>query len=304
MIRLLASTPAVIIGLWTIWSSAFIAIKLGLTYSSPEAFAVLRVLAAIAVLLVVVVVRRSSGSGFLGGRGIHRYGLLLGSTNVAGFLLLQNAGMVDAQVGIASVLIYTQPLLVALGAAVLLRERLARRQVIGLLTGWLGVVLVVLGELDLGLTPMRSAFLLLGSAFAWAIGTLLFKRLPPHVSVWSLLLWQNLYGLLPVTLIAIWGTSTADWGIPLLITVLWAGVGASIGGFGLQFVLLRRGKAGIVSSWIFAVPIIAAALGVLILDDQLHAGLFLGGGAVAAGIYLVNTRGRRSSTVDAAEVAA
>lgn len=304
MIRLLASTPAVIIGLWTIWSSAFIAIKLGLTYSSPEAFAVLRVLAAIAVLLVVVVARQSPGAGFLGGRGIHRYGLLLGSTNVAGFLLLQNAGMVDAQVGIASVLIYTQPLLVALGAAVLLRERLTRRQVIGLLTGWLGVVLVVLGELDLGLTPMRSVFLLLGSALAWAIGTLLFKRLPPHVSVWSLLLWQNLYGLLPVTLIALWGTSTADWGIPLLITVLWAGVGASIGGFGLQFVLLRRGKAGVVSSWIFAVPIIAAALGVLILDDQLHAGLFFGGGAVAAGIYLVNTRGRRSTTVDAPEVAA
>lgn len=288
-----------ILGLWAIWSSAFIAIKLGLTYSSPEAFAVLRVLAAIAVLLAVVAARRSPAAGFLGGRGIHPYGMLLGATNVAGFLLLQNAGMVDAQVGIASVLIYTQPLLVALGAVLLLRERLTPRQTLGLLVGWLGVVLVVLGELELGLTPLRSVVLLLGSALAWAIGTLLFKRLPPDVSVWSLLLWQNIYGLLPVTLIAFWGTSTTEWGIPLVITVVWAGVGASIGGFGLQFVLLRRGKAGVVSSWIFAVPIIAAALGVLVLDDRPHAGLFFGGAAVATGIYLVNSRGRRPATVDA-----
>lgn len=293
----------VIAALWAIWSSAFIAIKLGLTYSSPEAFALLRVVAATAVLLVVVVARRTSGQGFLGGRGIHRYGVLLGATNTAGFLLLQNAGMVDAQVGIASVLIYTQPLLVALGAALLLRERLTLRQTVGLLVGWVGVVLVVLGELELGLTPMTSVVLLLGSALSWAVGTLLFKWLPADVSVWSLLLWQNLYGLVPVSVIAVWGTSTAEWGAPLLMTVIWAGVGASIGGFGLQFVLLRRGKAGVVSSWIFAVPIIAAALGVLVLDDQMHAGLFLGGAAVALGIYLVNSRGRGSATVDAQSAA-
>lgn len=304
MIAVLKSTPAVILGLWAIWSSAFLAIKLGLSYSSPEAFAVLRVLAAIAVLLVVVVWRGSRGAGFLGGRGIHRYGMLLGATNVAGFLLLQNAGMVDAQIGIASVLIYTQPLLVALGAALVLRERLTPRQTVGLLTGWLGVVLVVLGELDLGLTPLSSVVLLLGAALAWTIGTLVFKWLPPDVSVWSLLLWQNIYGLLPVTLVAVWGTSTAEWGIPLAVAVLGAGVGASIGGFGLQFVLLRRDKASIVSSWIFAVPIIAAALGVLVMDDQLHPGLFLGGAAVATGIYLVNSRGRRSATVDADSAAA
>lgn len=304
MIAVLKSTPAVIVGLWAIWSSAFLAIKLGLSYSSPEAFAVLRVLAAIAVLLVVVVWRRSRGAGFLGGRGMHRYGMLLGATNVAGFLLLQNAGMVDAQIGIASVLIYTQPLLVALGAALVLRERLTTRQTLGLLAGWLGVVLVVLGELDLGLTPVRSVVLLLGAALAWAIGTLVFKWLPPDVSVWSLLLWQNIYGLLPVTLVAVWGTGTAEWGIPLAVAVLGAGVGASIGGFGLQFVLLRRDKASIVSSWIFAVPIIAAALGVLVMDDRLHPGLFVGGAAVAAGIYLVNSRGRREAIVDADSIPA
>lgn len=207
--------------------------------------------------------------------------------------------MVEAGVGVASVLIYTQPLLVALGAALLLRERLTRRQVVGLLTGWVGVALVVAGELDLGLVPATSVLLLLGSALAWAVGTLLFTWLPADVSVWSLLLWQNVYGLVPVSLIALGGAGTAQWSLPLLATVVWAGVGASVGGFGLQFVLLRRGQAGVVSSWIFAVPILAAALGVLLLGERLHPGLFLGGMGVAAGIYLVNSRARRGAAVDA-----
>lgn len=299
MISLLRSTPVVIAGLWAIWSSAFIGIKLGLEHASPEAFAVLRVVAAAAVLTVVVLVRGNRGVGFLGGRGVHRYGILLGATNVAGFLVLQNAGMVEAQVGIASVLIYTQPLLVAFGAALVLRERLTRRQVVGLLAGWCGVLLVVLSELGLALVPLRSVVLLLGSALCWALGTLLFKWLPPDLSVWGLLLWQNIYGLLPVSVIAALGSTRADWGAPLLIAVLWAGVGASVGGFGLQFVLLRRGKASVVSSWIFAVPIIAAGLGVVALGDRVHPGLFLGGAGVAAGIYLVNSRGRVAAPVDA-----
>lgn len=281
-----------IAGLWTIWSSAFLAIKAGLSHSSPEAFALLRVLAAVAVLLVVVTLRRDPHGGFLGGRGIHRYCMVLGATNVAAFLVLQNAGMVEAQIGIASVLIYTQPLLVALGAVLLLHERLTKRQVLGLLSGWLGVAFVVVGELNLGLTPASSALLLLGAALAWAIGTLMFKTLPSDLSLWSVLLWQNIYGLLPVSIIALWGSGTATWGMPLLVGVLGAGVGASIGGFGLQFVLLRRGKAGVVSSWIFAVPVIASALGVVVLGETLHLGLFVGGAAVAAGIYLVNAPGR------------
>ncbi|MPZ60527.1 MAG: EamA family transporter [Propionibacteriales bacterium] len=298
LIARLTSTPAIIAALWTIWSSSFLAIKLGLTYSSPEVFTVLRVVAATTVLLIVVATRRRSHGGFLGGRGVHRYGVALGATNVTAFMALQNAGLVHAPIGIASVLIYTQPLLVALGAALLLRERLTLRQVLGLVTGWLGVVLLVFGELELGLTPIGSVLLLLASAVAWAAGTLFVKWLPAEVSVWSLLLWQNLYGLLPVSLLAALGTSTATWGVPLFFAMAWAGALAGIGGFGLLFVLLRRGKAGVVTSWIFAVPIIASALGVIVLGETLHPGLFFGGGAVAVGIYLVNSRGRRSGSVD------
>lgn len=290
------STPALVVALWAVWSTAFLAIKLGLTYAAPGTFALMRVLAAVVVLSLVVAVRSRVERGLVRDPRVHRYGLALGALNVACFLAFQNLGMVEANVGLASVLIYTQPLLVALGARLLLGERLRTRQVLGMLTGWVGVILVVSSELEVGTTPALSILLLLAAGLAWACGTLVFKSLPPDISVWGMLLWQNLYGLVPVALLALVASGPVDWGWPLLAAVFWAGAGGSIGGFGLQFVLLRRGKAGVVSSWIFAVPMLVAVLGVVFLDEALHAGLVLGGLAVAAGIYLVNAGPRRRTT--------
>lgn len=290
--RRLTSTPALVVALWSVWSTAFIAIKVGLGVSSPDVFTLLRVGAALLTLVVAVAV--TGRLGRLGDPRLHRYGILLGATNVVGFLVFQNLGLADAPVGVGSVLIYTQPFLVALGAWVFRGERLTLVQVGGMLLGWLGVVVVVAGEIDVGATPVRAVVFLLLSATSWAIGTVLFTTLPPDMPVLELLLVMNAYGIVPIALIVALGSGYAEWGTTLALSALWAGAGASIGGLGLQFLLLRRGKAGVVSSWTFAVPVLATALGVLLLDETAHITLLLGGAAVAAGIYLVNTSRTRS----------
>ncbi len=289
--RRLTSTPALVVALWSVWSTAFIAIKVGLGVSSPDVFTLLRVGAALLTLVVAVAV--TGRLGRLGDPRLHRYGVLLGATNVVGFLVFQNLGLADAPVGVGSVLIYTQPFLVALGAWAFRGERLTLLQVGGMLLGWLGVVVVVAGEIDVGATPVYAVVFLLLSATSWAIGTVLFTTLPPDMPVLELLLVMNAYGVVPIALIVALGSGHAEWGTTLVLSALWAGAGASIGGLGLQFLLLRRGKAGVVSSWTFAVPVLATALGVLLLDETAHITLLLGGAAVAAGIYFVNTREAR-----------
>jgi drug/metabolite transporter (DMT)-like permease len=286
----LTATPVVVVALWTVWSTAFIAIKVGLGIASPAAFTLMRVMAALVALFTLVLLR--GGPRRLRDRRLHRHGVLLGATNVVGFLVFQNLGLADAPVGVGSVLIYTQPFLVALGAWCFLHERLTVVQVAGMVIGWLGVVLVVASELDLGSTPAISVVWLLLSALSWAIGTILFKRVPSDVSVLDLLLVMNAYGALPIAVMVLVESGYVDWGVTAVLSMLWAGAGASVGGLGLQFVLLRRGQAAVVSTWIFAVPVLAAALGVLVLDETAHLALLLGGAAVATGIYLVNTRRR------------
>lgn len=289
----LRSTPVVIVGLWTIWSVAFIAIKVGLTAATPELFALLRVVAAVLILIVIVGVRRAAQQHRVATPfGAHRICMALGILNVAGFLIFQNLGMVHASAGLSSVLIYTQPLLVAIAARFLLRERLTVRRLIGMSFGWVGVILVVGAELEAGATPAISVVLLLLSAVCWSGGTLLFKRALAEGDVWRVLLWQNVYGVGPIAAVTLFRPGAAEFGAALVFGVLWAGVGASIAGFGLQYMLLRRGEASVVSSWIFAVPILAAFLGVVLLNEPFRVGLLLGASAVGVGIYLVNSTGR------------
>ena len=290
MASFLRSTPVIIAGLWIVWSVAFLAIKVGLTGATPELFALLRVTAAVAVLVVIVGGRRVRSGRRLTAFRAHRTCLGLGLFNVAGFLIFQNLGMVEASMGLSSVLIYTQPLLVAIAARVLLGEQLTPRRLLGLAAGWVGVMVVVGVEFDTGTTPVSSILLLLAAAICWSGGTLLFKSALAEGDLWRVLLWQNVYGLVPIALLAALRPGSLVWGAPLVFGVLWAGVGASIAGFGLQFMLLRRGEASVVSSWIFAVPILAAGLGVLLLGEPLEVGLAVGAVAVGAGIYLVNSR--------------
>lgn len=288
----MTSTPVLIVALWVVWSTTFLAVKVGVSVASPAAYTLLRVLAALAVVLVALAAQPRLWRGLRDPR-LHLTGLVLGLTNTAGFMILQTVGLQHAPVGLASVLIYVQPILVALGAAWWLGERLRPRQVLGIVAGWAGVVLIVVEELDLGSTPAAAIAILLGAALAWALGTLAFKAVGGFTSPWLLLAVQVGYGLPPVALFALVAESTVQWGGTLAVTAGWAGAAGVVAGFGLQFLLLRRGQAGVVSSWIFPVPILAALLGVVFLDERLRLGLVLGAAAVVLGIYLVNTPVRR-----------
>ena len=287
----LDSTVVLVPALWVMWSTTFIAIKWGLTFADPLSFTVLRVASAVVALVVVKAVRRQP-------RGCsdalpHAWGIILGATSVAGFLAFQNLGLQHASVGVGSMIIYTQPLLVALGAWLVRGERLRRSQTYGLLIGWSGVVVLVGGELDQRSTSLRAIAYLLVSATLWAAGTLAFTAIPASVPVMGLLLLMNAYGslLLLVALLAGVGPQPhVEWGVALVASAAWAGAAASVGGIGVQFLLLRRGKAGVVTSWTFAVPVLAAAEGVVVLGEGTHTGQLLGSATVVLGLWVVNRR--------------
>jgi probable blue pigment (indigoidine) exporter len=244
-------------------------------------------------VLVIVGIRRARQGKSPFDAQVHRYGLLLGITNTTGFLFFQNTGMMNADVALSAILIYTQPLFVALGARIFLGEFFTIRRLTGLALGWVGVVTLVAGEIGLGVTPVGSMVMLLLCAIFWSAGTLVFKALPVRLDVIRLLLWQNVYGFFPLAALTFLTTGAAvNWTTPLILSAIWAGIGGTTIGFGLQLILLRRGEAGVVSSWLFVVPVVASILGVIAFNERLHLGLLTGGAAVISGIYFVNSSRR------------
>ena len=275
-----------------VWSSAFIAVELGLRDASAPEFAALRAVVALPALLVGLLVRDRAGLlSAVRVRRVHAVGALLGAVYIAGFLGLQTAGFGVAGIGFGSVLIYTQPLIVAALARAVLGERLRPRQLLGLLAGWAGVGLAVVGEASGGGDDLLTAVLLfLGAALCFAVGTIVVKAVttgPGAVPLGPALLLALVYGCLPLVALGVADGSPVHVSTTLVLSTLYSGVVSLAGGYLLQFALLERGDAGVVSSYIFAVPILAATYGVLLFDEVLSAGLLAGGLAVVVGILLV-----------------
>ncbi len=293
------STPALAVLLCLVWSVAFVFVKLGLRDAPAPVFAALRAVSAVPLLAVALLARDRAGlvSALRDGR-VHAVGMVLGVLSVAGFLGLQTAGFELAGIGFGAVLIYAQPLLVAGLARLLLAERLRPRQAVGLLIGWLGVGAAVLGEAaggDAGTAVGPAALLFLGTAVCFACGTIVVKAVtsgPRAVALAPALLLAFCYGCVPLVVLALADDSPVRWTGRLVVCVAYAGAVSLAGGYLLQFALLARGDAGVVSSYIFAVPVLAAVYGVVVFGETLSAGLVLGALAVAAGILLVTVPAR------------
>jgi len=104
--------------------------------------------------------------------------------------------------GRAALLAYTMPVWVAVFSAILLRERLAKRQLLGLILGMVGVAVLIAPELEqLRAAPLGAAFVL-GAAMGWAIGTVLMKFFVFSGSVAKITGWQLLIGGAPIALAA------------------------------------------------------------------------------------------------------
>ena len=130
----------------------------------------------------------------------------------------------------------------------------------------------------------------IGSAGAWALGTVAFKRAAPRSILWFIALPFLLGGLLIVACGLAVGERWADiaW-TPSFVLVL--AYGAAVGlalSWTLWLALVAIGEASRMAGNTFLVPLVSVAAGTLFLGEPLTAMLAVGGLAVMAGVYLVN----------------
>ena len=90
---------------------------------------------------------------------------VLGFWNVVAFFALQTLAILALPSGLASVLIYLQPLLVAILAWRLLGESMGAAKVVGLVIGFAGIVLVSTGALGGHISTEGVAYAVVG---AWS----------------------------------------------------------------------------------------------------------------------------------------
>lgn len=129
--------------------------------------------------------------------------LWLAAFNISGWNALVIIGVSLLPSGRAALLGYTMPLWSMLLSVLFLGDRLSGRTVLGLLLGLAGIVVLMGGSVEGMLQAPLGVLCMILGAWSWAIGVVLFKRIPVAMPTSALTGWMMLAGSLPLLALAI-----------------------------------------------------------------------------------------------------
>ncbi len=217
---------------------------------------------------------------------------LLQTGAVMGLLFLS---MREISAASAAILLFTNPIWVAVMARPFLGEALFPARITGLALGIAGVALAIGAGADSGAAAdvgrhLRGELIGLASAFCWAAATIVNKRAALPLSTWTLTFWQMSIGSLALLGIAYGlGEHPAHpFDAQQWRWFLWLAIPASTGSFGLWFLALRRGGATRSSGYLFLAPVFTVLLSFLVLKTPITWLQALGGTLIGVAVWLVN----------------
>ena len=270
-----------------LWSTGFVGAKYGLPYADPFIFLSVRILIAAFILFVIALVLKLPIA--IGTSAIRRsslIGFFLHACYLGGVFYSISKGL---PAGVAAVVTSLQPVLVSLLAVKILGEQLKAQQVVGLVIGLIGVVLVLGPTFDEDI-PVSSGIGILVALIGSTTATLLQKKIGADVPLISGTAYQYLASglILAIAAIATSGTRI-QWSGQFIVAFVWLIAVISVGAIVLLLWLLNTGSAASVSSLFYLIPPATAVEAFLLFGEKVNTQGFIGIGVTALGVWLVIT---------------
>jgi len=268
-----------------LWSTGFVGAKYGLPYADPFIFLSVRVLIAGLILFAVAAVIKSPIA--IGVSAITRsslIGFFLHACYLGGVFYSISKGL---PAGVAAVVTSLQPVLVSVLAVRVLGEQLRFKQVVGLLLGLIGVVLVLGPSFEQDI-PVSGVIGILVALIGSTAATLLQKKIGADVPLIAGTAYQYLASGFVLALAAIaTGGTRIEWSGQFIVAFVWLIAVLSVGAILLLLWLLNSGSAASVSSLLYLVPPATALEAFLLFGEKVNTQGFLGIGITALGVWLV-----------------
>jgi drug/metabolite transporter (DMT)-like permease len=189
--------------------------------------------------------------------------------------------------GVAAVVTSLQPVLVSVLAVRVLGEQLKFKQVVGLLLGLIGVVLVLGPSFEQDI-PVSGVIGILVALIGSTAATLLQKKIGVNVPLIAGTAYQYLASGFVLALAAIaTGGTRIEWSGQFIVAFVWLIAVLSVGAILLLLWLLNSGSAASVSSLFYLVPPATALEAFLLFGEKVNTQGFLGIGITALGVWLV-----------------
>ncbi|MBV6288295.1 DMT family transporter [Pseudomonas aegrilactucae] len=220
---------------------------------------------------------------------------LLGFFGVFVYNLCLFQGLHTVSASRASLIVALNPAVIALASAVLLRERLAPRRLLGIGLCLLGAAMVILVRDPQALlqSTWQGDVLILGCVVSWGVYSLFSRPLISQLGALATVTWSVLFGTLMLVLLAmvdgqLSGSALLALGPDEWSSLIYLGVlGSALAYYWYYQAIAHIGptRAGV---FIALNPVSAVVLGGLLLGEKLGPAMAMGGALVLAGIVLCN----------------
>ncbi|WP_433709129.1 DMT family transporter [Paenibacillus illinoisensis] len=264
--------------------------KLGNGLFPPVMFAAFRFLIGTGVLILFILWRRIP----LPKKRYIKWFIICGILQTTYFNIAIQVSLNHISAGLTSVLTYSMPLFLSIMAHYfIVGERLTPRKMLGIILGLVGLFCAM--DIHISGNPWILLFAL-SSAIAWAMSNVVIKKELQDCDKVQFTTWQMAFGTIGLFMYSFFfeqGTS-AQWSIEAVMYLLFSGVLASALAFVLWTYILSKIAASTASITLLTVPIIGVLSGWIFLNEVLNVNTLLGIVLVILGIWIVNSKHRKS----------
>lgn len=208
-------------------------------------------------------------------------------------LLAQFAGTKLSTAAAGALITSATPAFIVLFAWLILRERAAGRQWLGLGIATIGVLIVsLLGDQpasEEATNPLLGNLLLIVAAVSWALYSVLVKLNTQKYTALAITLAVTALGIpmvAPVAAIELQTQSIGTLTVPVVLGILYIGIGSTAIAFFLWNKSFELLDAATASLFFFAQPVVGALLSAIFLGQKLGWSFLLGGGLILLGALL------------------
>ena len=275
-----------------VWGASFVATKVAMRDVAPVTLIWLRFGMGVAILGAAVLLRQQFA---FPPRKDWLYLALLGFLGITFHQWLQSTGLITSQATTTAWIVATIPIFMALLGWLVLHEKLARVQILGIFLAALGVLLVVtkgdFSVLSTGKIGTTGDFLILLSSPNWAVFSILSRRGLRQYPATRMMFFVISLGWLFTSIQLFTGPGLSE--IPNLTWEGWLGIGF-LGIFcsGLAYIAwydaLQALPVAQTGAFIYIEPLVTVLVAALVLSEPLLWASLLGGGTILLGVWLVN----------------
>jgi len=264
----------------TFWALNYPLIKLALNYVQPFYLTFLRLLFTIPFLAILV------PRGFKPILSLKKNIeiLIFGVFGIFGTWTLWYLGELYISSSLASIIMYTYPIITILLSSIFLKENLSSLKALGVMTGFVGIIMIFFDQIYF--SNILGPMLVLLSAISWSISIIFYKKTLSKENYATVNTYQMIYAL-PFSMSLLLFNQTPIY-LPArfwLIVILLAFPGTALT-FTIYVLIYSKYKVNSITPYLFLVPAISVFFSYIIFRTQFNFIELIGFILLSAGIYV------------------